>query len=77
MPNPAGPMPGQATGLTDNLGLLLSSLATPEAQSLPGQQTTFPHQPMQMNPAFAQMIMQMLMQQQPNMSSLGALMGGA
>lgn len=74
----AGAAPGGG-GLDTNLAMMLSSMQAPEGPNLPGQQTTFPHQPMQMNPAFAQMLMQMLMSQQTpmgQMPGLAGIMGG-
>lgn len=68
----AGPM---GTDLTGGLGQVLMALGGGEGGGrMPLPQTAFPEQPRSMNPAYSQMVLQMLMGagQSPVVPSLGA-----
>ena len=69
---PAGSMQGMG-GLASALGAVQS----PNVERQPMAPATFPNQPMSMNPAFTQMVMQALQGIAPmQMPGLGSLMAG-
>ena len=73
MAGAVGGMPGGMDPM--QLMMAMGQVQMPD-QRQPGMQTTFPDAPRSVSPAFAQLILQALQQNQPMQTGLGAMLSG-